>query len=376
MSRSFVLVFPLVVSGCLFLPAIEDDGYLACTSDGDCGVGRTCALEVGLCAPPPWNDTAFTARQMVVVENPGAVALPAGTAVPVQIGGEGAPLSLDDVGADARFTDFDAAADTWRVVGVSRDLFADRFTVWIPLAREVPAGRRDVLAWLEQGTAAGTPTVLEDPANTFALFDDLDDFPADAAAAGADDSRYRVFAQGGVPFPGVDGGELTVGDNVTVIWRGGFVPPVDVTFRARVNGLTCDEVYLGLTGAEQVGFNPPSAGFFMQRDLLTVGEVAPTSTSTPTPLSDPTIFSEQPNALHRFRVQADGASVRFLVDDVLFDERTDLRPAFAADARLFPMVQMGGACSVDIDAVWVTPLPSAPSPTVSVEAPVLLNITF
>jgi hypothetical protein len=40
------------------------------------------------------------------------------------------------------------------------------------------------------------------------------------------------------------------------------------------------------------------------------------------------------------------------------------------------MVQMGGDCSVDIDAVWVTALPSAPAPTVSVEASVPLNITF
>jgi hypothetical protein len=376
MSRAFILVLPLAASGCFFLPAIEDDGYLACTGDADCAPGRACALAVGLCAPPPWNDTAFTERQLLIVENGGVAALSAGTAVPVRIGGEGAVLALDDVAADARFTDFDAADNSWRVVGVYRDLFADRFTVWVPLAREVPAGRRDVLAWLEQGTEAGTPTVVEAPTSTFALFDDLDDFPADAAAAGAEDSRYRVFAQGGVPFPAVDGGKLTVGDNVTVIWRGGFVPPVDVTFRARVNGLTCDEVYLGLTGAEQVGFNPPSAGFFMRQDLLTVGEVAPTATSTPTALSEPTIFSEQPNALHRFRIQADGASVRFLVDDVLFDERTGLRPSFAPDARLFPMVQMGGACSVDIDTVWVTPLPSAPAPTVSAEPPVRLNITF
>ena len=373
MTRSSVLVFPLVASGCFFLPAIEDDGYLACEGDADCGPGRACAIDVGLCAPPPWNDTGFTARRLIVVENDGAVLLPAGTAVPVQIGGEGAPLSLDEVAADARFTDFDAADGSWRVVGVFRDLFADRFTVWVPLARDVAPGARDALAWLEQGTTAGTPTVLEDPTRTFALFDALDDFPADAAAA-ATDARYLVVAPGA--FPAAADGELNVPDNVTVIWRGGFVPPVDVTFRARVNGLNCDEVYIGLTGAERVGFNPPSAGFFMRQDLLTVGEVAPTAESNPTPLSDPTIFSEQPNALHRFRVQADGASVRFLVDDVVFDERADLRPAFAADAPLFPMVQMGGSCSIDVDAVWVTPLSSAPSPRVSVEAPVQLNITL
>jgi hypothetical protein len=93
-------------------------------------------------------------------------------------------------------------------------------------------------------------------------------------------------------------------------------------------------------------------------------------------LSPATIFSEQPNALHRFRIQVDGAAVRFLVDDVVFDERIDLRPAFASDAELFPMVQMGGDCSLDVDAVWVTPLPVVDAPTVSAEPVVLLNTTY
>jgi hypothetical protein len=107
-----------------------------------------------------------------------------------------------------------------------------------------------------------------------------------------------------------------------------------------------------------------------------VAEVAPTAASTPRPLSEATIFSEQPSALHRFRLQVDGAAVRFLVDDVVFDERVDLQPAFANDAPLFAMVQLGGDCSLDVDAVWATPLPAVGTPTVSAEPLVLLNTTY
>jgi hypothetical protein len=366
------LAAPLV-GGCFFWPAIEDDGYVACDDDDDCGPGRACALAVGLCAPPPWNDTAFTARRLLVVHNPGDVALPAATAIPVDIGGPASVLPLEELLADARYTAFDAVTERWRVVGVYRDLFSDRLTVWIPLARPLAPGARDALAWLEQGTETESPTIVEDPLSTFALFDDLDDFPSDAAAA-RDDARYLVVAPRA--FPSAEGGTLNVPDGATVIWREGLSLPVDVTFRARVNGLTCDEVYLGLTGRDAVGFNPPSAGFFMERDLLTEAEVAPTAESTPRPLSEATIFSEQPSALHRFRIQVDGAAVRFLVDDVVFDERLDLQPAFANDAPLFAMVQLGGDCSLDVDAIWATPLPVAGTPVVSAEPLVLLNTTY
>lgn len=369
--RVVILGVTTLSSSCLFLPAIDDDGYAACERDADCAVGRACIPEVKLCAPPPWNDTAFTGRQLLVVDNTaGEAPLPAGAAVPITVGGEGAVLALQDVAADARFTDFDFGAGTWRTVGVYRDLFADRFTVWAPLPRAVPAGGRGVLVWLEQGTATQAPTVLEDPATAFALFDDLDTFVADRDAG----ERYLVVAPPAQPVVGES--QITVGDNTTVIWRQGLVPPIDVTFRARVNGTTCGEVFIGLVGDDDVGFNPPSAGFFVSADLATVGEVAPTATSNPTGLSSPRVFSEQATVLHRFRVQADGATVRFFVDDVVFDERTDLRPPFDPEAPLFPTVQVGGACSVDLEAVWVTPLPSATSPTVSAEAPVLLNITF
>jgi hypothetical protein len=370
MVRLAILAVSATTSSCLFIPAIDDDGYVACTTDNECGPGRACATDVGLCAPPVWNDTTFTERRLVVVENVNDAELPAGTAIPIRVGGDDATLSLDDVKPDARFTSFDEATGKWRVVGVYRDLFEDRFTVWAPLPQAIGAGGRDALVWIEQGTADGTPTVLEEPANTFVLFDDLDDFPTDEVST----DTYFISAPGAAT-PIVGEGQVTLGDNVTVIWRQELTLPLELTFRARMNQLNCEEVFVGLTGNDAVGFNPPSAGFFIGPDLGTIAEVAPTAESNPTRLSEPRIFSEVPTALHRFTIQADGATVRLLVDDVVFDERTDLRPAFDPAVPLFATISMGGACSIDVDAMWVTPLPAA-RPLLSVEEPVALNITF
>ena len=365
---AFASLIVASTSACLFLPAIEDDGYISCVSDDDCAVGRSCAVDVGLCAPPPWNDTAFAQRRAVIVTNPSAVTLPAGTAVPVEIGGDNAVIALDDVAVDARYTDFSDGA--WRDVPVSIDRFEDRFTVWVPLSRPLAAGADDVLMHIEQKTEDRTPTVVEDGAATFALFDELDDFPTDEDGG----DRYVINAPGAAT-PTVGESLVGIGDNVAVIWRAGFVPPISLTFKARVNGLNCDEVFVGVTGADRVGFNPPSAGFFIDDDLQAYAEVAPTSTSNPTPLSAPRIFSETPTALHRFTIDVDGAVVRLSIDGVVFDERSDLRPAFAADAALFPTVQVGGECSIDVETVWVTPLPATP-PTVRAEPQVDLNITY
>jgi hypothetical protein len=356
---------------CLFLPAVDDDGYTACINDDDCDAGRACAVEVGLCAPPPWHDTSFTERRLIVVENVDDAELAAGTAIPIRIGGESATIALDDVKADARFTSFDEATGQWRVAGVYRDLFADRFTVWAPLPAAIGAGRREALVWLEQGTEAGTPTVLEEPATTFLLFDDLDDFPVDDTST----DRYFIAAPGAAaPVPG--DGQVTIGDNVTVIWRQALTLPIELTFRARVNGLSCEEVFVGLTGNDAVGFNPPSAGFFLGPDLGTVGEVYATAdAAVATELSPPRVFSEVPTALHRFTVQADGATVRLLIDDVVFDESADLRPTFDNAVPMFATVQVGGACSIDVDAMWATPLPAA-LPLLTVQEPIRLNITF
>ncbi len=365
---ALALIALLSSTACLFLPAIQDDGYVSCTSDADCAVGRSCAVDVGLCAPPPWHDTAFLQRRAILVTNPADVELAAGTAVAVQVGGDTGVLALTDVGVDARYVDFVDGA--WREVPVFIDRFDDRFTVWAALTRAVPPGATDILMYLEQKTADGTPTVVEAPAQTFALFDELDDFPTDEVGG----ERYLISAPG-ASAPVVGESKVGVGDNVTVIWRAGFVPPLSVTFKARVIGLNCQEVFVGVTGADRIGFNPPSAGFFIDTDLQTTAEVAPTTTSNPTPLSAARLFSESPNSLHRFTVDVDGDFVRLAIDGVVFDERAELRPAFDADVSLFPTVQVGGACSIEIETMWVTPLP-AKAPVVSVEDRIDLNIIY
>ena len=386
MRTMSLLVGALLLSpACLFLPAIDDDGYVECDSDADCDAGRACIEGFGRCAPPPWNDETFETRRALIVTNPSDVELPAGAAIPVPLGGVDDVLPIDQVGADARFAQFgrtlgedqSAADGTWELVGVYRDIAQgrglddDTFVVWIPLLRALPAGGSDALAYLEQGTEAGTPTVVENPLKAFALFDDMDAFPVEGDALVGE----GVFVDApGAAAPTLGDSEVTIGDNVKVVWRGGLAPPLSVTFRARINGLTCREVFFGLTSQASASFEVPSAGFFVDTDLLAFGEIAPGAGDTPTPISVPTLINEQPGALHRYTVTVDAGAVRLLVDDVLFAERTGLRPGFDPTA-LLPTVEVGGDCSVDVDAVWVTPLPTA-TPTVIAEDELLFNTTF
>lgn len=371
-----------LLSGCLFLPAIDDDGYVSCRSDDDCAPGRNCSPNFGIesqgrCAAPPWNDTAFESRRTLVVTNPSDVELPAGAAIPVPLGGSDDVIPLDEVKPDARFSRFSGDDGSWDVVGVYRDIAqgsgvdADTFVVWIPLARALPAGGSDALAFMEQGTEAGIPTVAEDPVSTFALFDDIDAFAVDGDTL--IDEGVFVDAPG-TAAPIVGDSEVTIGDNVKVVWRQGLALPLSVTFRARINGLTCREVFFGLTSSASASFEVPSAGFFVDDDLLAFGEIAPLATDSPTPLSTAKVISEQPGALHRYTVTVDASAVRFLVDDVLFDERTGLQPGFDP-TPLLPTVEVGGDCSVDVDAVWITPLPTI-TPVVVAEDEILFNPTF
>jgi hypothetical protein len=372
-TRASALVLTLfgALSSCLFAPSIEDDGYFACTSDADCGAGRSCAVDVGLCAPPPWRDPAFFQRQAIVVTNGSETDIAAGVAVPITVGGPAPVLELDAVLADARYANYDVGSGAWNDVPVYRDLSSDRFTVWAPLSRPLAAGRSDVLVWLEQSTEAGAPTFLDAPAQAFALFDELDAFPADEVGG----ERYVINAPGAATV-GIGESKITVPDNVGVVWRAGFVPPVSVTIAARVNGLTCTEVFVGVTGADAVGFNPPSAGFFIANDLQANADVYPTATSQrPAEMAPAKFLVEQPTALHRFTIDVQGTAVRLSIDDVVFDERSDLDQPFADDAPLFPTVQVGGACSLDVETVWATALPIT-RPTLAAEAVVALNITY
>jgi hypothetical protein len=361
------------LGGCFFSPAIDDDGYVACASDDDCGPGFSCVDGFGRCAPPPWNDEEFEHRRLLVVDNPSDFTLPAGAAIPVALGGDDDVLALDDVGPDARFTAFDADSGDWSVVGVYRDIAQgqglddDTFVVWIPLQRDLAPGAKDALAFVEQGTAAGTPTVLEDPARVFALFDDLDAFAVDGDA--------NVFVDApGAAAPVAGDGEVNVGDNTKVVWRNGLAPPLSVTFRARINGVNCEEVFIGLTANDGPSFDPPMAGFFVDEDLLTTAQFVPVADAGAfVTANTPTLIDEVATALHRYTVVVSGTDVAWYVDDRLFAEgatNTAFEPT-----RLLPTIEVDGDCSIDVDAVWLSPLPTT-TPVVRAGDDVLFNPTF
>jgi hypothetical protein len=386
----FVVTVAIVlgVAACLFLPNVQPAGYAQCTTDDACAPGREC--DNGLCAPPPWHDLQFQTRQLLIAQNPSSSTLPKGTAIPVTIGGTG-PLSLAEVGGDGRYNDYVRASGTWVDVPVYRDLFEDHVVVWIPLQRDLPAGARTELAWVESQSGLGHPTVVEQPEVVFPVFDEFTRDAPDAgvvldggvvvdAGVGAPDAgilhgeggdlgdNYKVFAGQGTQ-PLLREGILNVASGQKVIRTSKITGPVDVTFRLRVNGTNCGQTFFGLQAGTNAGYAAPSAGFFVGATLLTDAEIAPTSDDVPRGLSQPKAIDTR---LHRYTVQVNGGIVRFFIDDVPFDAREDLRPPFE-DKPLFVRFEVDGDCSIDVDAFWVTPLPQ-PLPVVTAEPLVQLQL--
>lgn len=347
------------VGACLFLPELASHGYTPCGGDSSCPPGRYC--DESLCAPPPWHDQAFGTRRAIVVANPSSSIIPAGAAIPVVVGGEAGALALAELGADFRFADFERASASWRVVSVYLERESDRFTAWIPTARDIPAGGSDVLVFVESNTADGLPRVTEDAAATFANWHSFD-------APLADDAWFQSPAGG----PIVQDGMVNVADNQAVVLRAPLVPPVLAVLVARVNGATCDEVFLGLVGDDRALFQvPPEAGLFVGSGLAGTVQLAPTTDSTPTDVGGGVTVT---NAMARTLVAIDGGGVLVEHAGTTAFTDPDLRPPFGADP-LYLAVQVGGACSVDVEAVWTTPLPQ-PFPAVTVEPPVDFNLAY
>lgn len=374
-ARTLALCMGLMgTSACLFAPSVAPHGYNACTSDADCEAGRTCDDGDGgakVCAPPPWHDEAFGDRRVIVVTNEDSAPMPVGTAVPVIIGGDGdrrGLLALDEVPVDFRFSDFDPLTATWSVRSVFLDLEDDRFTAWIPLAREVPQGKSDALAWLESDTFEGVRTVVEDAESTFALFESFD-----AELNGAGEPEWILRGTGGGPR--VSEGNVNVGDNQSLVLATPLSPPVQVTALARVNGVNCTEVFIGFTGDEDAAFAlPPAAGLFIDQvgnDLAGVARIGPVPVDDGGQLEDRGGV-DIGGALMRVTVNLDGPGVRVLVDEAVVLDEGALVPAFPADPVYFA-VHVGGACSLDIDTLWITPLP-LPPPSVTVGPLVELSL--
>lgn len=345
----------LAASGCLWSPNIEGQGYNRCQADADCAPGRAC--EVGLCAPPPWNDDAFGARQLFVVENKAATPLPAGAAVPLRVGAGGV-IESRELGVDGRFTFFDKDALAWSVTPVFRDIYDDHLLTWIPLGAEVPAGQSAPLAWLETQTGDVAPTILEDPSQVFLFFDELE-------GTELDPERYDTFGTG---TPTLSDGHVNVADNQRLVATVPLAPPVSVVFRGRINGATCSRFYVGLTANDDAGYAPPSAGFFSNAALELVPEVAPDADSVPRPVGDNVPLD---TAQHRFRIDVGDGRARFSIDDDVVAE-PDLRPPLEAEALYFRL-EVDGACSFDLERLMVTPLP-IDEPVVTAEARVEYEI--
>jgi hypothetical protein len=345
------------LAGCLFSPAIERYGYTRCDADADCAAGRACFA--GRCSPPPWNDPGFGTRQLLVVENPGEDEIPAGAAVPIRVGAGGL-LTTDELGADGRFTFYDWAAGGWEDVPAYRDFYEDHLNIWLPVTESVPAGGSAPLAWLDSQSGLTEPQIVELPEQVFALFDDID-------VALLDETRWDTFGTG---TPNATGGQVNVADNQKLVRLTELVPPFSLTARGRINGATCDQLFVGLVSDPGAGFEPPSVGYYVTGALMADLEVAPTAASVPQQPSDLEQVALD-TAEHRFRIDVGSGGVRFAIDGEVVGEPR-LSPRFAGDTLYF-MIDVDGACSFDLTRLFVTPLPFT-HPVVSAEEKVEYEI--
>ncbi len=341
-------------AACIFAPGIAQYGYAACADDSDCAPGRYC--DDALCAPPSWRDEKYGVRRALVVENAATTTIPAGAGIPVRIG-EGGVVSIEDFGVDGRFTFYDRALAKWLDVPAFLDVRASFLDAWLPLQIDVPPQGKVALAWIEsQRQGAADPRAIEAPELVFPFYDAFGDADPDSDDV-LDPDDYRTA---GAPTVGPAG--LNISDNQLVIFRAELVPPVTLTFRARINGSTCDQTFLGLYGDDAIAsYAPPSAGLFIGVDLSADLEVAPNPQANPTRAGTPRALD---TALHRFTIAVDVDRVEAYVDDGLIGE-LDLPGGFLAE-RLYAAVDVDGACSVDVEAVWATPY-GLPAPVVTAE---------
>jgi len=347
----------LTLAGCLFSPAIESYGYTRCESDADCAAGRACFSQ--RCSPPPWNESAFGVRQLLTVDNPSDEVLPAGAAVPVRVGAGGL-LTTDEFGVDGRFAFYDWAAQGWDNVPGFRDLYEDHLNIWLRVSDAVPAGASAQLAWLETSTGTGESQLLEAPEQVFTLFDDIDVAVLDAGD----------WASFGTGSPMARDGKVNVADNQKLVRTEALTPPFSITARGRINGAACDQLYVGLVSNPGAGFESPSVGFFFAGALTADLEVAPTATSVPQQPGDLESVALD-TAEHRLRIDVGSGGVRFWVDGEVVGQPR-LSPRFAG-AELYFIIDVDGACSFDLERVFVSPLPFE-SPVVSVGARIEFEI--
>jgi hypothetical protein len=354
-----VLVLALTNTGCLFAPNLDAHGYTSCTEDAVCAAGRLCQSEI--CSPPAWRDPDYLSRRLVAVKNNADTEIRAGAAISVKVGPDG-DLALDDVGPQGRFTHFGREGG-WREVPVYRDLFSDGYTAYIPLAEDLKAGDERALVWVESEPIQdkeGAPVV--DPMEVFEHFDSFDD-PGDGADPLADD--YRTYGLGEVQ---VAEGTVRIGDGQELVGRTALEQPLSITFKARLVGAGCNQVFIGLKADDAAGYVAPQAGFFLDSPGQVQALIAPEETSLPLPVATVPLTS----ALHRFTIELDSGNARFILDGETIAEEAPVVPAFSA-SPLFIAVEVQDTCTVELEEWWSTPLPFA-SPTLRTENPVTFEL--
>ncbi len=348
-----------LTSACLFAPQLEPYGYTTCESDADCPAGRDC--QVGLCAPPPWMDTAYNQRRPLIIANPSdEETLTAGTAVPITVG-EGGLFPIEQYGADARFVSYDRAADPdgergagWTDVPVFRVLGQTYLEQWMSTPVDVPPGADAVLAWLYRDHDEGQVGLVEDATRVFERHEVFE-----SADFGLDATTWRIDGTGDAT---TEAGKITLRDNTQLFGLARLAPPFAVTLTGTIVGGLCDALFIGVQGDDFVGSVPPYAGFFFREGLEVGLDVIPTADSQPAPLSYEAI--DTPTAKHRYTIEVNAGRVRLSVDETPFAERADLVPPMADDELVLTIDVDGAGCVFELEQVWVT-RPPFHTPTVS-----------
>ena len=344
-------------SGCFFTPSIGDAGYAVCESRSDCTVGRYCSS--GYCVPPPWHDESYGQRRLLVIENQREAELYAGNAVVFWVGESGTTLSLDDVTSDTRYLYFDLEKEAWEVLPVYFDVFDDRYAVWLPLAENVAAGTRAPMVWLENlsGDADKGPNV--DPTQVFQMFYNF-------GLREACESPWLCFGTGS---PVLADGLLRISDNQMTLLDSAITLPFDLSFKLRVNGANCENVFWGLKSTRNQSFDPPMLGFNVREDRQISFEYYPQADSLAPETQD---LGQMDNALHTYRIHAGAQEIRIYRDQELLSSLA-LESPMDAEADYYPYLDVDGACSAEIRNLWASPTPSG-NTQITAEDPVSFQL--
>ncbi|MCP4502619.1 MAG: hypothetical protein GY822_21945 [Deltaproteobacteria bacterium] len=365
-SFSFVVVVNamlVLMGGCFFSPALNENGYSECLDDDECSLDRICRS--GYCTPPRWNDDDFEKRLPLIVENPAEVELPAGAVVDLQVGGDDAQLGLEEFGISGRISRYDVDDDIWDVLGVVNDRFNDRLVLRLPVEAPLAAGEKRLFGWLETDHKDDVPSLLEVP-SIYTFFDDFETFEDDPLLA-FDDEKYRSFTGVGR----VQGGVMSISDNQKVILREALKPPFSVTFKGRFNQTLCQNVFIGVTGDDGISHAAPSAGFFISENLTGYTEVAPRADSQSRIISEGRRFD---NLVRRYRIDVGQGAIRTLVDYEVIHEDYNLAPPMDDEAEYTVVIDVdGNNCSFDLDELWVHPT-ALPGPVLEVGDPAAFTL--